>query len=95
MRGLVEQVEPEWALMSEDPDLASAYGAWAGTRKAFNDDLVRPGRPADAPQWQRDYHRGLGPDGRPLAPADHRTRLKVRPFVRRDPRRPASEDDAT
>ncbi|MCZ8099843.1 MAG: DUF6065 family protein [Burkholderiales bacterium] len=95
VRGLVEQVEPEWALMSDDPELATAYGAWADARKAFNEDLVRPGRAADAPQWQKDYHRGLGATGRPIAPADHRTRLKVRPFVRRSRERPGPEEGAT
>jgi hypothetical protein len=94
VRGLVEQVEPEWALMSEDPDLAAAYGAWAGARKAFNAALASPDRPADAPEWQKDYHRGLGPDGQPLAPSDHRTRLKVRPFVRRGGDRAAPEEGA-
>jgi len=84
-RGLVEQIEPEWSLLSQDETLSQGYRAWAASRDAFNADLARPDRPADAPLWQRDYHRGLGPAGEAIAPADHRTRLRVRPFVQRPP----------
>ncbi len=80
-RGLVEQMEPEWSPLSRTPKLAQAHAAWAASRAAFNADLARPNRGADAPLWQRDYHRGLAADGAPIAPGDHRTRLKVRPFV--------------
>lgn len=94
VRGLVEQVEPEWSFLSQDEELSAGYRAWSHSRQAFNADLARPDRPADAPLWQRDYHRGLGPDGTPLAPADHRTRLRVRPFVQRSAARGGEGGDA-
>ncbi len=57
---------------------------------------ISPARtgPPTPPLWQRDYHRGLGPDGTPLAPADHRTRLRVRPFVQRSAPRAGEGGDA-
>ncbi|MHB2166331.1 DUF6065 family protein [Alsobacter sp. R-9] len=80
-RGLVEEMEPEWSFLSEDPVLAAGHAAWARSRREFNAGLLEPGRPADAPLWQRHYHQGRSPDGQATSD-DHRTRVKARPFVR-------------
>jgi hypothetical protein len=77
-RGLVEEVEPEIRALESDPELRSAYLAWADSRRGFNNDLKLPGSEAQAQKWQKDYFRGTASIG--AAPADHRTRLKLREF---------------
>ena len=80
-RGELETVEPELRLLSEDAELKRQHDEWTASRARFNTDLRQPGSPAQAERWQKLYHRGVAPDGTPGA-ADHRTRLKLRPFVR-------------
>ncbi len=77
-RRVIEAVEPEFRPMSEDPEVEAAYLAWAERRRNFNDDLTRPGSEAQRIEWQKDYFRGETPFG--VAPADHRTRLRLKAF---------------
>lgn len=79
-RGELESVQPELRLLSEDPELRQQHEYWKENRNRFNAELKQPGSDAQAEKWQRQYYRGLAPDGEPGAPEDHRTRLRLRPF---------------
>lgn len=77
-RGAIEQVEPEIRSLAADPDVHEAYTAWSQSRQTFNQNLKVSGSRAEAEQWQKDYFRGTGRFG--ATPADHRTKLRVKPF---------------
>ena len=79
-RGEIELVEPELRSLSDNPELKRQHDTWVADRKRFNIDLRQPGSEAQAEKWQKLYHRGVMPDGEAAGTADHRTRLKVRPF---------------
>ena len=88
-RGLVEEVEPEIRALETDQEVSDAYFVWADSRRDFNKELQLAGSPAQAQKWQKDYFRGTVPGGPPTraggpgfgtAPADHRTKLKLREF---------------
>lgn len=79
-RGEIEAVEPELRSLSDNPELKRQHETWVANRNRFNDDLRQPGSQAQAEKWQKLYHRGVMPDGEAAGTADHRTRLKVRPF---------------
>jgi hypothetical protein len=77
-RGLVEEVEPEIRSIESDKEVSQAYLAWADSRRDFNKELQLAGSPAQAQKWQKDYFRGTKSFA--TAPADHRTKLKLREF---------------
>ena len=79
-RGEIESVEPELCSLSDNPELKRQHDTWTANRNRFNVDLRQPGSEAQAEKWQKLYHRGVMPDGEAAGAADHRTRLKVRPF---------------
>jgi hypothetical protein len=81
-RGEIEAVEPELRSLSENPELKRQHDTWTANRNRFNTDLRQPGSEAQAEKWQKLYHRGVMPDGEAAGSADHRTRLKVRPFMK-------------
>ena len=78
-RGEIEAVEPELRSLPTIPNETRARCGGA-SRNRFNVDLQQPGSEAQAEKWQKLYHRGVMPDGEAVGAADHRTRLKVRPF---------------
>jgi len=78
-RNLIESVEPEFRSLSADPEIERAYRDWSNDRRRFNDELKMEGSEAQARKWQKDYfsgrsHRAI------RAPADHRTRVRAKPF---------------
>jgi hypothetical protein len=81
-RGAVEQIEPEVRSLESDPEVREAYAAWAESRRAFNEGLKIAGSEAQARKWQKDYFQGAARFGAP--PADHRTKLRVKPFTPAD-----------
>jgi hypothetical protein len=81
-RRLIETVEPEICPLEADPDLYQAFVRWVESRNRFNEGLKVPGSEARNHKWQKDYFRGSGRFGAP--PSDHRTKLRVKEFVRRD-----------
>jgi Family of unknown function (DUF6065) len=81
-RGEIEAVEPVLRLLSENPELKRKHDEWTASRSRFNADLKQPGSEAQAEKWQKLYHRGEEPDGKPAPVDDHHTRLKVKPFAR-------------
>jgi hypothetical protein len=82
-RGELENIEPEMLVLSANPELKRQYESWATKRSNFNVDLKKPGSEAQAEQWQKIYYRGVDADGQPVA-VDHLTRLRVKPFARRE-----------
>jgi hypothetical protein len=77
-RGDLERFRPIVREMHDDPALLAAYRAWDESRVQFNHDLKVPGSAAAAQGWQKDYFRGMGPDGT-RAP-EHQTRLDLAEF---------------
>lgn len=77
-RGTIEQIKPEFRNMAADQEVRETYEAWTQSRQAFNEGLKVKGSKAEAEKWQKDYFRGTGRYGAP--PANHRTRLRVKPF---------------
>ena len=78
-RRLISAVEPEFRRLSEAPKLEGEFRAWEHARTSFNQDLQVEGSKAREERWQRTYFQGATPSGE-KAPADHRTRLRLRPF---------------
>lgn len=81
-RGGLESIEPEILPLSSNPDLEAMFNAWSVSRRSFNKDLGETGSAAQTQKWQKEYFRGLAPAGKPLAPIDHRTKLRLREFKR-------------
>lgn len=81
-RGLLDDVKPELHLLSEAPELKKQYGQWEMQRSFFNMDLKRSGSRAQEDRWQKLYYRGVNPDGSPNKIKDHRTRVRLKPFVK-------------
>jgi hypothetical protein len=81
-RGEIETVEPELCALSDNPELKRKHHEWSAKRLRFNADLKQPGSDAQAEKWQKLYHRGEEPDGKPAGISDHRTKLRLRPFIK-------------
>jgi len=79
-RGVIEAVEPEFRSLDQDRDVFEAYNAWAEGRRNFNAELKVEGSEAQRQKWQKDYFRGGSVAGFGKAPADHRTKVKLKPF---------------
>ena len=77
-RGMIEAVHPEIRPVESEPDIHDAFAAWSESRRGFNRDLRVPGSEARDKKWQKDYFRGDTPFAE--GPADHRTKLRPRPF---------------
>jgi Family of unknown function (DUF6065) len=81
-RGDLEAVEPELHSLAEAPgDLKRQFDDWRQNRVQFNADLKQAVSQASAEAWQKHYYRGQG-DGIEKPIADHRTRLRLKPFSR-------------
>lgn len=76
----VEAIEPEKRPLSSHPELARQYQNWKDSRSQFNKDLNQPGSDAWSQRWQKQYYRGLAPNGDTLADEAHRTRIRLKPF---------------
>ena len=79
-RGELEAFAPRLKRLSANPELAREHALWKESRAGFIEDLQRPDSPAQEEKWQRRYYRGLDPQGEKAAIADHRTRLRLKPF---------------
>jgi hypothetical protein len=82
-RADLEATAPELRLLSENPELQAEHMAWQESRLSFNAGLEVPGSAARAEKWQKNYHRGLRPDGSDSGESEHRTRVRLKPFRRR------------
>ena len=81
-RGELEAIRPRLRNLSENPDLERQQRLWRESRGTFIEDLKKPGSTAQEEKWQRLYYHGLDPERADLAVADHRTRLRLKPFER-------------
>jgi hypothetical protein len=77
-RGELEAFEPEIREIEEDSEIASAFRQWAESRGKFNQELKVPGSKAVREGWQKDYVRGMTPEG--LRAKEHQTKLRLRSF---------------
>jgi hypothetical protein len=75
----VEDFEPRFATLAENPDLEQQFDSWSVSRLAFHREMERdpPKDPSD--RWQKLYYRGLRPDNVP-AECSHKVKLRMKPF---------------
>jgi hypothetical protein len=77
-RALLDEVTPEIRDLGDDAEMQAAYTAWSTKRGEFLTELPKAGSEAQRQGWQKDYFRGLTPDGR--RPVEtHRTKLQLDP----------------
>jgi hypothetical protein len=76
---LLEAVRPEVRPLESDPDLHARYREWSARRAMFLTDLNDPASAAAQAGWQKEYFRGVLPEG--ASAPSHRTKLKLRPFL--------------
>jgi hypothetical protein len=75
-RGDLERFAPRVDDIAADPEIRRGFATWSKSRAQFNADLNKPGSEAVKQKWQKDYFRGVAPDGT-AAPA-HQTKLDLR-----------------
>jgi hypothetical protein len=82
-RKAIEEFEPSFAAIDDNPELKAQFQAWSRSRDAFHERMRT--NPPDNPseKWQKLYYRGQDPDGQcPIA--DHQSKLRVRDFAGKD-----------
>lgn len=77
---MIEAADPEFRSIKERPDLEKNYKQWTAARGDFNADLKVSGSQAEKEKWQKNYHKGVCPDGT-RASATHRTRVRLKSFA--------------
>jgi hypothetical protein len=82
-RGLAEGLEPVRLPLADAPELEDGYRRWQHGRQDFLEGLGARRPDAVARGWQRDYTKGLLPDG--SSAPEHQTRLLLREFTRPGP----------
>jgi len=80
-RGLAECLEPVQAALADNAELQRHYEEWSASRDRFLADLVLGKADATRQGWQKDYTRGLMPDGRRFV--EHQTHLQLKEFSAR------------
>ena len=77
-RGALEQMNPVVVALEDNPALHDEFKAWSRSRDQFQAEVGRATKPSE--RWQKRYYRGVSmSDERPVA--DHRSRLRVKPFA--------------
>lgn len=75
-------IQPELKSISDGGnDTYTGYTAWRDSRSNFIDTLNVEGSDANKARWERTYFQGARADG-VRGPADHQTRVRVKPFQR-------------
>jgi hypothetical protein len=82
-RGLAEELEPRYSQLQDNPALAEQYLKWRSERDGFLGALMRRDPEATARGWQRDYMKGLLPDGG--RSPQHQTRINLKEFTEAEP----------
>jgi len=77
-RGLAECLVPIRASLASEPVLLGQYEEWSASRDRFLTDLVHGKKEATRQGWQKEYTRGLMPDGRRFI--EHQTHLQLKEF---------------
>ncbi len=80
-RGEIEAFEPRVRPIADSPELMEQQQLWNVSRTEFMRELAKTGTEANKERWQKLYYRGLDAEGREVKTADHRTRLRVKPFA--------------
>jgi len=80
-RGEIEAFEPRMMPLSSNPELFEQHARWEKSRLNFMDDLGKKDSEAREEKWQKLYYRGVDADGNEVKTADHRTRVKLKPFT--------------
>lgn len=80
-RGELQSFEPEKRRLSDDPELAQYMREWRARRTGFNKAMKIPGTPEARQKWPGHYRRGTDVFDERAAPADHLTRLRLKPFA--------------
>lgn len=78
-RGLVEQVRPRVADISEAPELKRRFETWSASRDAFQAQVAAHPPAAPSDKWQKFYYRGVDAEGVAGSP-DHRSKLRLAEF---------------
>lgn len=79
-RGELEAVEPELRSIEDEPEVKAYMEEWMARRGAFNKELKQPDSDAARKRWPGNYRRGADVFGDRIAPADHRAKMRVKPF---------------
>ena len=79
-RGEIESFAPQLKPLSANPDLNGQYQRWTAARAGFIGNLEKPQSQAVEEKWQKLYYRGVDADGNEVKTADHRTRIRLKPF---------------
>ncbi|HEY0182535.1 MAG TPA: DUF6065 family protein [Rhodopila sp.] len=79
-RGALEQMNPKFVPLNDNPDAARQFDEWSRSRNAFQAEVAEQAPTSGSQQWQKRYYRGRDMDDKPGAP-DHRSRLRLKPFV--------------
>jgi len=77
-RGELELFRPEVRDIDAEPELRDSYESWAKSRRAFNEDLHKPGSEAQKRGWQKHYAQGktIGE----VRSREHQSKLALRAF---------------
>ncbi len=78
-RDLFDRATPEIKSLHTDPKALKQFEIWRQSRSEFTGKLQQNDAEAVDEKWQKDYYRGLMPDGS-KGPADHKTKVRVKPF---------------
>jgi hypothetical protein len=78
-RNALEQMEPKFVPLNDNPDAARQFALWSESRNAFQAQVAKTPPAAKTDQWQKRYYRGLDMDDKPGVP-DHHAKLRLKPF---------------
>jgi hypothetical protein len=78
-RALLDDIKPAMAPIDAEPGLLDRFQEWSRGRDAFVLRMATEPPPAPADKWQKHYYRGVDM-GEKERIADHRTRLRLKPF---------------
>src|SRR5690349_19912065 len=79
-RGEIESFEPQLRRIEDNPELMRQQALWNTSRADFIKELAVTGTRANEDRWQKLYYRGLDAEGIEVKSADHRTKVRLKPF---------------
>jgi hypothetical protein len=79
-RGALEQMEPKFVPLKDNPETMRQFTEWTHSRDAFQQEVARSSPASGSDQWQKRYYRGLDMDDKPGV-RDHCVKLRLRPFI--------------
>lgn len=77
-RNIIEEIEPRYVHFDDAPDVARQFRAWSRSRDDFHEMIRTNPPPLTKDHWQRHYFQGYDMEGNKQA--DHKSRLRPRPF---------------